>query len=376
MTQRSLVPGMPVLRTATSSLVFALSVFVTQVSVAQSTAPTRQDDATKSTSPDASTDDLLHAGIVAYKKRDYEVARNALLAAFQKDQAPSIITLLADVEMKLKRFRDAAEHWAIYLNGLSSEQSSERSEALLQIEICRKYVGVVNVTTDPKDADVIVDGVNFDVARTAGELWLEPGTHLIKATVEASVSDPISVVVKPGDRTIASLTVPVPAPIPVATKAPPVVALATIQPQESKSIEPKTLVAIGGGLLTLVGLTVSTVFWFKNDAAADDNAAARALADKQSGNSALIADHAVCAVANPPPACKRMRETANEVSRTADISDYSLIATGVVALATVGTYLLWPKSKDTPSAVDRKTSLVVTPWWSPSSQGATVRVEF
>jgi hypothetical protein len=81
----------------------------------------------------------------------------------------------------------------------------------------------------------------------------------------------------------------------------------------------------------------------------------------------------MCGVAHPPKACKRILSSLAEMDRTANRTELALVATAVVGLATVGTYLLWPNSK---SASPNKTGIVVAPWWVPSSQGVTARIDF
>lgn len=340
--------------------------------IALTTEPSRA----QSTEATSSSDEFLRIGIAAYKKRDYVAARNALLSAFQRDSVTAVAALLADVEMKLKRYRDAAEHWNVYLNGLAPDQSEQRTEALAQLENCRKHVGTVKVTVEPKDALLVVDGITVDLRPTDGDLWLEPGTHSLEVKVEDRASQPKTVAIAPGDKLMVTLSAPSPAPVgPVAPSAPQASTLAVAPPTESKPLETKTLVLIGGGVLTLAGVTVGTIYAIKFSAASSDRDAAVAEAESETTDKSLIEAHAFCGDANPnpPAACKDIRSALVRMDRTQVIAEGAFITAGVIGLATIGTYLLWPTSK---GSSPTKTGIAVAPWMSPSSQGVTASVAF
>lgn len=344
-----------------------------RVAMAQSAAPQQaQVKASDAIAPTGSSDELLRAGIVAYKKRDYMSARTAFLAAYQQDAVTAVAAMLADVEMKLKRYRDAAEHWNVYLNGLEPEQTAERTEALAQIETCRRHVGTVKVTVEPKGAHVVVDGVAVDLAPTQGDLWLEPGNHSIEVKVDDRTSEPKTVAVVPGDKLEVSLAAPPP---PVLVAAAPVAPQA-LQPtaalRESKPVETKTLVLIGGGLLTLTGATVTSIYLLKNRSASDDYDAAVAAANAGVGDKAIVNAGSACAGGSPSEACKRVQSAADRMTQTATVSEVALIATGVIGVATIGSYFLWPTKKEKPPS----TALDVSPWWTPTSHGISARFGF
>src|SRR4051812_13044301 len=98
---------------------FMLFLAVAGAFPARATAQTL-DSAEPATPPDADTKatvkELMHTGVAAYRKKDFEAARTAFAKAWKLKPHSDIAAALADVEMKLGRYRDAAGHWDYYLN--------------------------------------------------------------------------------------------------------------------------------------------------------------------------------------------------------------------------------------------------------------------
>jgi archaellum component FlaG (FlaF/FlaG flagellin family) len=322
---------------------------------------------------EATPNQLLRQGIAAYKKRDYVKARESFALAFQKEPLASVAATLADVEMKLKRFRDAAEHWNIYLKSLGPDQATERAEVLAQLEDCRKHVGTATVHVEPKESQVIVDGVAVDVRATGGDVWLEPGSHTLEVKVDDRTSEPKTVAINPGDQVDVTLVAP-PPPAPRATHEPPPSPKPFLAAVPDKPLmSTRTAVVLSGALLTITGVTVGVIYWQKNRSAKRDLDAAVVEVVAQTSEPDLIAKDAMCSVDDPPAGCKRIRTAVKAIDRTANISNASLIAAGVLGVATIGAYLLWPSHRE--ESIERM-GLTVAPWWSSSSQGVTAQFGF
>lgn len=324
-------------------------------------------------SSSATPDELIRQGIEAYKKKDYPSAKSALSEALRHDLVGSVAAMLADVEMRLKQYRDAAEHWTMYLNGLSSDQEGERADVKAQLEICLKHVGSAKVTVTPADASVTVDGQPAKLRPTGGELWLEPGMHTIEAKSKGGTAAQTLVEIRAGSRLDVAMKAPEPPPAPVVPVASPQPQILAPPPPESKGVETKTLVLIGGGILTLAGATVSGVYWYKNSEAYDEVQSLREQVDGETKDPRLIELGSACVSSSPPKSCAALKAKNDEVSRTSSISNYALVATGVVGVATIATYLLWPESHKQTST---QTSWSVVPWWGEASQGVTATVRF
>src|SRR5512133_226320 len=88
---------------------------------------------------------LVRTGIMAYRTGDFATARGALLTAVKLSPEASFIEMLADTEMKLGKFREAAAHWSQYLAVIPPEHAKERTEALEQLAVCRAHLARVKV---------------------------------------------------------------------------------------------------------------------------------------------------------------------------------------------------------------------------------------
>src|ERR1700742_4017684 len=110
--------------------------------------PGNAGDRDASSTDDAAIKELMRTGIGEYRKNHLEAARTAFASAWELRHHTAIAASLADVEMKLGRFRDAAEHWQYYL----ASSPPDRAEAEAQLAECSKHVGRIDVTVEPAAA--------------------------------------------------------------------------------------------------------------------------------------------------------------------------------------------------------------------------------
>lgn len=319
--------------------------------------------------------ELVRTGIVAYRKGDQESARAALVEALKLNPGPTVIATLADIEMKMGRYRDAAEHWTVYLNVAPQGDSKERTEAEEQLKLCLEYVGSVMVTVQPPDAVLWVDGAPFELAPTKGRLWLNSGLHTMQVkSQEQSSSEPKEYLIRKGENTPLTLTTQ--SAVSAAPTKPmvsaPTVNMSVASERDSSGMQPRTIALLGGGVLTLAAATIGTVYWVKNSNAKNDADALVKSLNHDSGSN-TTSFFSACRSSNAPSECDSLKSKNDDMKRTANISDYSFVAAGVLGVATMGAYFVWPKSRTNAEA---KSSLVVAPWWSPSNQGVAARVSF
>lgn len=342
----------------------ALAASISPIVLAQPQSPAA------TSTPEARLKELLRTGIAAYRNKDYPNARVALADAIKISPVALAVGTLADVEMRLNRHRDAAEHWTLYLTMLASDQASERKETLQQLDICLKYVGSVTINVKPNDAAVLLDGSPLDPAVAKAEIWMDPGNHSLQARTAAGTSEAQTVSIRAGEKTSVTLVAPS---RPSATAAAPIVAAAAMHTLDTTEAAParhespsRIYVLIGGSVLTLLASGIGTTYWAMNRSAKSDaDSASQSIAQQTD-------DRGICASSSPARACSDLRSAHDNMKRTADISDYSFVAAGVLGAATLAAYLLWPSSEK-PA---RQGHLVVTPYWSPAGPGITGKLDF
>ncbi|MEZ4298340.1 MAG: PEGA domain-containing protein [Polyangiaceae bacterium] len=102
-------------------------------------------------------------------KRTYDIAGN-----------------LGQVELKLGKFRDAAQHLEFTLRLFPPTGKSEPREAIRRaFEAARKEVGTLSIRVNVRGAEVSIDGASVGLSPFDAPVFVEPGKRVIEATLEA-----------------------------------------------------------------------------------------------------------------------------------------------------------------------------------------------
>ncbi|HVY28771.1 MAG TPA: hypothetical protein VHB79_19580 [Polyangiaceae bacterium] len=307
-------------------------------------AATKQSDAA-----DPDVTELMRTALARYKQNDLEGAREAFQKAWDLRQHAAIAASLADVELKLGRYREAAGHLNFYLAHLPPGKETMRADAEQQLAECKKHLGTINVKVEPADAMVLVDG--SAISEGPQEVLVEPGAHALQAAASGRVSPKESFSIAAGERREAQLVVapasaaPVPqgpATTQTLSKHPPL----QQQPAEEGS-STQLWVAVGGGAATAVGVAIGIAFTLKsNTASSHADELLRQIQSKSDPK--LVATGGEC-TANPAPAqCADYSQARSDTKQARNIAIGSFIGGGVFALATVGALVFWPENKHAP----------------------------
>lgn len=320
---------------------------------------------------EADADVFIRDGIKACKKKDYVTAEEKLRKAWHLIGSPAVASMLADVEMKLKHYRAAAEHWSAYLRSLSSQQEAERTETLVQLKTCREHVGSVKLIVDPPTAVVSIDFDAVALAPTDGEFWLEPGEYQFLARVGDAASPMQSVTVSAGDERVLKLVVPPPKRKVVTTV--PIqwmdVNNGEVGRDTSSWLTTKNIVVGSEGIATLVALGISVGYTVAYNNAESDAKALREQLERENTTPAV----APCSVTNPPTTCVSLSDRLGDRNHAGRIANVTWPTTAVLAGITIGTFLLWPSGNPKTSTSYRVT---VAPWWTDTTKGAGMHMAF
>jgi tetratricopeptide (TPR) repeat protein len=318
--------------------------------------------------------ELMNQGVAQYSKGNLEGARQAFLEAFELAPHHTIASNLAEVEIKLGRYREASEHLNYVLRSLPPNAADERESAEKDLGQCRERVGVVRVAVSVQGAAVILDGKEIGTAPLETELWLDPGEYVVEARHTGYQPASARVVAKPGESHEVKLSL----------GALPASGLRDAPPERHDEVEadsgmqPKTLVLIGGGALTVAAATVGTIFLVKSGAASDDAEAALAQITKEAPGPA--ADNMACLLEpdERPKACATLTEAQNDEKVFKNVAIGGFIAAGALAVGTVATYLLWPdeKAKSARGVRTPGRRLTVAPWLDRDARGFTAEFSF
>ncbi|MFZ5896844.1 MAG: hypothetical protein ACOY0T_37655 [Myxococcota bacterium] len=313
----------------------------------------------------------MRRGVEAYDKSDFESARVSFARAWAVTQHPAIAANLADVETRLGRYREGAEHWSFYLK--NAPRNRDRSDGEEGLAECRKHVARLEISAEPK-AVVSLDGQVVGEAPSLDELWVEPGAHLLEARLPGGNVASQRVVVSAGDTQQVAL-------VPAAGKAASSGALAPAQaePSAPARVQPqpvdantsaRTPVLVGGAAFTAVVLGVGVVFGLKAKSASDDAVSlSKKIGEAVGGHDG---DTGACkspsaSVATGCATLGAKVDTARSARTTAKVA---FIASGVLGVGTLAAYLLWPRSTSS------STALSFGPWHSSGVSGVIAEGSF
>jgi tetratricopeptide (TPR) repeat protein len=198
-------------------------------------------------------------------------AYNAALVEAQRAGMPAketavILGELGVCEVALQRYRDAAEHLEQSLkNGwaLSRSQAARFQTAQRKAEA---EVSTVFISTDPSDAEIFVDGKSIGAGQPSYLIFVEPGSHTVRAHLFGHSDAMQTVEPGRGQRVGISMRLSPPMLVPIASTNRPLPAIpptvTTFAPTESDTrgaplFRGLETMALGTGVIPLVAFGVS-----------------------------------------------------------------------------------------------------------------------
>jgi hypothetical protein len=223
---------------------------------------------------------------------------------------------LAQAELALKRYRDAAEHLDYCVNHYSPLDSEDKQRlvkaALIEV---KTRIATLELSVDLEGAEIIIDDRTVGRSPLPSAVYLDPGVHQLEARHGE-------------DKVSRALTVQAGRAYPVTLKFGVVKAKALERTAPDYS---PAIVASSVGAAALIGGVVFLLEAGHKGAERDE-----LLAGLPGTNP--------CGQQNPNAAtCSEIR-TLSDAQKT--FQAISLIGFGVAAAASVTTYLLWPRSPD------------------------------
>jgi tetratricopeptide (TPR) repeat protein len=320
--------------------------------------------------------ELMRNGVARYGKKDLEGARDAFEKAWELKRHAAIAASLAEVEMKLGRYRDAAEHLSFYLGRAPVAHDASRADAEQQLEECKKHVGRVTVAVDTPSATVFVDQVRVGAAPLEDAVWLEPGEHTLHAENGGRSSPAVRVTMVEGASLAIRLVL---TPTPDKPTNTPTLASPSQKPVEmtapkaaDRPSNVKPWVLAGGGALTAVAVGVGVFYMLR--ANSDEGEANSTLANlERDADPAVVASKSVCSEYQMRPReCDSVSAKLNDATSGRKVATASFISAGVLGLATVGALVFWPDpTKKSPAAL-----VSVGPWVDGRGRGFQVSGSF
>ncbi len=312
---------------------------------------------------------LLRHGFDELEQGNLEAARSAFAKAYEIDPQPTVALSLAEVEMKLGLYQQAAQHWLVFLERAPTD-SSELPSAREQLAECRRHLGRAQITVSSTPAELFVDERAVGQAPLAQDLWLSPGQHTfsVRSARGRAMDQKVTIVV--GELSTIDFRLEQDAGPSAARPAPrSAPSHRTDEPLSDSGSSARTTVLIAGGALTAVALGAGVYFTLSANAAAADISELRD-ETRLFGDPTFVASGSQCTPSAPmrPVACDDLTDRIDDHDQAKSLAIASFVVSGVVGAATIATYLLWPAQK-------RETArLKLAPW--PLMQGRGVQAEF
>lgn len=120
-------------------------------------------------------------GIEAMEAKDWEKAEQIFLGLWAEWKSYDVALTLGQIELKLEKYRAAAQHIAYGLRHIAPREDPAVIEAASKgLEKAKAFVATVHVSVEPPEAELLVDDVAVP-AWVEGELFVEPGEHRVRA---------------------------------------------------------------------------------------------------------------------------------------------------------------------------------------------------
>ncbi len=294
---------------------------------------------TESATSDATTQtrELFRKGLAAYNDGQIEEARKLFLQAWAIRPSADVAMELAQSEMALGKYADAAEHLDYALHNFTpSINEKMRNVARQAYADVVKHVGKLNIAVNQDDAEVIVNGRVVGKSPLNGPVYADIGQCSVEAKA-AGASASQTVYVNAEKEFPVRLVLQVAPKVEPAT-APPPVEQQVVQnppkvferpPTESRSIVP----VIVGGAVFAVG--IAGVVGFKLAEISNDNKAdelGRVVGTNGCGRGSLY-----------PNECSVIADAAKTHDRDTKYQVAGLVLAGTAAAVT-SLYWFWPRS--------------------------------
>jgi hypothetical protein len=300
-------------------------------------------------------------GNQAFADGDYHAAFDAYRAAWSLKQSFDIACNLGRTEIELGLSRDAAEHLDYCLRTFSVSSRGEVRDANKRFHDLflrvRQEVAAVTVEAHPAGAEITVDGASYGTAPLGHDIFVTPGTHVVRAHLVGRVDDQRSISAEAGGSLLVTLRL-ANAPAPAAPVAP--AAATSASPSETATgagLEPRTIVVISGAALSLAAVSIGVGF-------ALDARAAHADASRLGETSQAAGG---CGPGSSAPDCVPLQDAVNRENRSRDRADIALMTGALLGGATLGAWLLIPDLSP-----KRLGSLRASPWVGAQTSGVVV----
>jgi hypothetical protein len=311
---------------------------------------------------------LVHQAGESIRVGRYEEARQSLLEAWSLRKAPDIAGVLAQAEIELKLYADAAGHLDFAIANFSATQSEKLLETMRQaFEDTKSRVGQVRIVTNRNGAEILVDGRVVGASPMASAVYVDPGRHQIEVRQGADNATSVFEIAA-GNTREASVPLDPPKPIANATTQPispaPQPFVGSSAPVTEQEAKPSLAPVVIGGLVFAAGVATAIGFHFAANSQHDK------LQSYRDKNGASGCSNGTASASD----CAAQWDAGKSVERDRNWSTAGIVVGGTALVATA-LYWFWPREKSSAAQREHK-SLQVTGSIQSKGSGIWVSGEF
>lgn len=313
-------------------------------------------------------------GMKAAEKKDWAGAHKAFTEAWKLNEHYQIAANLGSMEVKLGRYRDAAEHLAIYLRKAPQDKVKDRMRAMAFFDEAKKKVAAVQVKVNVNGADILVDDKVVALSPLIDDIYVEPGPRQIKVRMAGYKSADASIEAAPGSTQEVPLTLskfddtapPITAPEPVRAPPPP-----PPKPAD-EPFKPQAPVIIAGIAVGAVGLLGGFIFTGVANGHASD--ADELTASLKARSQAMYGTPYACATGGFTVECQHLYDDRVGADTFGDVAVWSFVVGGLAGAGTAVYALVLPKVLTTRATPGQESATpgvraTLTPVASPGGAG-------
>ncbi len=288
---------------------------------------------------------LYADGVKAARAGQWEVARAALLAAFERKPDAKRAANLGLVELMSGKPRDAAEHLSFFLREGQDVNDHDRQATEEMLAKAKASIGTVTIQVDTRGAEVLVDGRRVGTSPLADPVFMESGRRSIEVKKTGLTSLREEIDVAAGSAPVVTLKLP---PVLKPTVDPMhMPGLDKGAPPETGAPRWRTWGVVSSAGVAAVGAGVGIGFSFAANA---KNAAA--LEERDTLANHTLVGHSICTHQAGVPRCGRLPDLVEARDTYRNVAITSFAVAGVGAAGALFSAL-----------------------WSPSRQGRITRKE-
>jgi hypothetical protein len=150
--------------------------------------PSAAPTASASADPNAPRDprEVYKDAVTAFEAGDYQKAYEGFKEVWATEKKPKVVGNLGRAELKIGKYRDAAEHLDMFLKQDDQMTADERRQVYALLGEAKKNITTLRLVILPEGAEVLVDGAKIGTSPIEGDVYLEPGKHTVVAQLGAA----------------------------------------------------------------------------------------------------------------------------------------------------------------------------------------------